>query len=495
MSNGLVNYGILKPELATSFATGFEEARERNKLREQQERANKLAEIQLRAAQRGEQDVLAEREAYRRAGTITNLPQELMAAGLGKQAIAAEETLRKRQSEILQKKKAEEEMGQLLLRRVYTEGTRQSVNDAIAEAEKLGIQVGPIKNLFDRTPDSDIARVAFSLAEGPKSLEQSTVQLPGGGTSIQPKYVVGAQPAAQAAPVMPSMPAGVPGQTAPTRATGLNALALPAPGAATFAGVPAIQGAIAMPGGGRYFPPAMTPQQQEAAARDQQRVALEQRRVELAEKEQARKEAGLAEPLSVKDRQKREATYPQATSAMKGFEAKSDNFVKDLQMLRDHPGLGEITGILAGRIGTALTDQGRAALALYNKVTAKGGFQALQDMREASKTGGALGNVSNQEGRQLVASFAAIDRTQNAKDVQAALNAAISDVEGAKARMREAYDATYEYRTQNAPAAKETAKETRKPQLSARDQQALDWANANPGDPRAAQIKQHLGVR
>jgi len=198
-----------------------------------------------------------------------------------------------------------------------------------------------------------------------------------------------------------------------------------------------------------------TPQQQEAAARDQQRVALEQRRVELAEREQARKEAGLAEQLSAKERQKREATYPQATSAMKGFEAKSDNFVKDLQMLRDHPGLGEITGILAGRIGTALTDQGRAALALYNKVTAKGGFQALQDMREASKTGGALGNVSNQEGRQLVASFAAIDRTQNAKDVQAALNAAISDVEGAKARMREAYDATYEYRTQNAPSSTE----------------------------------------
>ena len=27
------------------------------------------------------------------------------------------------------------------------------------------------------------------------------------------------------------------------------------------------------------------------------------------------------------------------------------------------------------------------------------------------------------------------------------------------------------------------------------DRQALDWANANPNDPRAAQIKQRLGVR
>ena len=29
--------------------------------------------------------------------------------------------------------------------------------------------------------------------------------------------------------------------------------------------------------------------------------------------------------------------------------------------------------------------------------------------------------------------------------------------------------------------------------LSATDQQALDWANANPKDPRAAQIKTRLG--
>jgi hypothetical protein len=33
------------------------------------------------------------------------------------------------------------------------------------------------------------------------------------------------------------------------------------------------------------------------------------------------------------------------------------------------------------------------------------------------------------------------------------------------------------------------------PRLSAEDQRALNWANSNPNDPRAAQIKQNLGVR
>jgi len=149
--------------------------------------------------------------------------------------------------------------------------------------------------------------------------------------------------------------------------------------------------------------------------------------------------------LPPKEIQKREATFPQATSAVKAIETKSDSFIKDLEKLRKHPGLSQITGLVQGRL-PAVTGEGRAAQALYDKIVAKGGFQALQDLRDASKTGGALGNVSNQEGKQLTASFAAIDRRQNAKDVQAAIDQAIDDIKGTKTRVREAYDQTYEYR-------------------------------------------------
>lgn len=197
--------------------------------------------------------------------------------------------------------------------------------------------------------------------------------------------------------------------------------------------------------------------------------------------------ASAQESIPPKEIQKREAAYPQATSAVKGFEAKSESFVKDLQALRDHPGLPEITGVIAGR-APGITKNGRAAQALYDKILAKGGFEALQQMREASKTGGALGNVSNQEGKQLQASFAAIDRRQDAADVRAALDMAISDVEGARVRMREAYDDTYSYKSAGKPAA------SLKGNLSPMDKQALDWANSNPKDPRAAKIKQRLGM-
>jgi hypothetical protein len=158
---------------------------------------------------------------------------------------------------------------------------------------------------------------------------------------------------------------------------------------------------------------------------------------------------GPAAPgLSNKDIQKREAVFPQATQAVKGFESKSDLFIKDLERLRDDPGLNQITGPIYGRT-PSVSQAGSRAQALYDKIFAKGGFQALQDMREASKTGGALGNVSNEEGRRLEKSIVGgLDRTQNIKDVRNNINELIQEIRTSKSRVREAYDSTYEYRTQ-----------------------------------------------
>jgi len=155
--------------------------------------------------------------------------------------------------------------------------------------------------------------------------------------------------------------------------------------------------------------------------------------------------ASATEGLAPKEIQKREAALPAATSAVNGFDTKAKSFIKDLIALRDDVGLDQITGPIYGRIGRVSRERIRAQ-ALYDKIVAKVGFQALQNLRAASKTGGALGNVANQEGKQLTASFAAIDRRQNAADVQAAIDQAISDIEGARTRTREAYDSTYSYK-------------------------------------------------
>jgi hypothetical protein len=160
--------------------------------------------------------------------------------------------------------------------------------------------------------------------------------------------------------------------------------------------------------------------------------------------------AKAIEGLTPQMRQNLEKSYPQATTSLRGHISKTASFIKDIEALRDSAGLDSITGFAAGR-APGFTDAGRAAVALYDKVVAKGGFQVLQDMRDMSKTGGALGNISDRENTQLKAAFAAIDRKQSADDVRLALNNLILELKGSVGRVKDAYDLTYEYKKANVP--------------------------------------------
>jgi len=163
--------------------------------------------------------------------------------------------------------------------------------------------------------------------------------------------------------------------------------------------------------------------------------------------------AKAIEGLTPQMRQNLEKSYPQATASLRGHISKTASFIQDIEALRNSEGLDSITGFAAGR-APGFTAAGRAAVALYDKVVAKGGFQVLQDMRDMSKTGGALGNISDRENTQLKAAFAAIDRKQSADDVRAALDNLIIELKGSVGRVKDAYDLTYEYRKANvAPSA------------------------------------------
>ena len=160
--------------------------------------------------------------------------------------------------------------------------------------------------------------------------------------------------------------------------------------------------------------------------------------------------------LSPKEIQAREAKFPQANLAVKSFESKSDEVLRDIERLRNHPGLKSITGIVYGRT-PSVTKEGREAQALYDKIVSGLQFKELQDMRNASPTGGALGNVSNQEGQQLRQAAGALDRTQEAGSVQDELDRIAGSIRGSKSRVREAFDLTYEYKPGSAAPATSSA--------------------------------------
>ncbi len=160
--------------------------------------------------------------------------------------------------------------------------------------------------------------------------------------------------------------------------------------------------------------------------------------------------------ITPKEVQTREAKFPAATAAVKGAIADNTQLEADLLALKDHPGLAGITGVVYGRT-PSVTEAAREAQAKLDKILARGGFQELAKMRAASPTGGALGNVSDTEGRYLRSAFGALDRTQSTASFQKAIDDAVTELQGSRGRIKDAYDNTYEYRTQNqAPAASPT---------------------------------------
>ena len=279
MANSLIDFGITQPDVALQ---PFERARQQAR----QEQANQLAALQLRQAQRGEEEALAQREAYKSADPV----KALFAAGLGTQAIAAAKAMQEQRA--AQAKQIEEDLklGRGIAERVYATGQaaeatapgsgKEAMLSALKQFHGRGIDLSQDINEISSLADSQQAlEHVFNRSQQLKDLSENlVVQLPGGGTAVEPKITRRGAPAAapmptpaaapMAAPMAsPAMPAGIPGQTPMTR-NALAQAALPAPGMPT--------GAVPTPTGGRYYPPAMTPQQQAAEARAQRSLELQE---------------------------------------------------------------------------------------------------------------------------------------------------------------------------------------------------------------------------
>ena len=189
--------------------------------------------------------------------------------------------------------------------------------------------------------------------------------------------------------------------------------------------------------------------EQRGISRGQLKVS--QRNAAVNEAAEARQAANVDAPLAPKERQKREAAYPKASAAFRSATTELDTQIKDLEFLRNHPGLSGITGLVYGNT-PAITADAREAKALLKTILARGGFQALASLRAASPTGGAVGNVSDTEGRYLRDSYAPLDTSQDTDSFQRGLDRAIAQAKSSKLNIQQAYDDTYSYRQGAAPA-------------------------------------------
>lgn len=114
--------------------------------------------------------------------------------------------------------------------------------------------------------------------------------------------------------------------------------------------------------------------------------------------------------------------------------------------LKDHKGLSYITGKYAGRVpiaGALYSQDASNAQAIMETIKSQVFINALQAMREASKTGGAVGNVSDREGDRMENAWTALSQSQDTETFKKRMQELIDQIDSSTEAVSSAYRQTY----------------------------------------------------
>ena len=116
-----------------------------------------------------------------------------------------------------------------------------------------------------------------------------------------------------------------------------------------------------------------------------------------------------------------------------------DRLASEANRVLNHPGLNGNYGWRGSLWNIPGTDAANAA-ALIDTLKTQSAFTTLQDMRNASKTGGALGAVSDRENAMLQEAIASLNKSQSVEQVRENLSRIIKFTEQSKERIASVYN-------------------------------------------------------
>lgn len=155
--------------------------------------------------------------------------------------------------------------------------------------------------------------------------------------------------------------------------------------------------------------------------------------------------------MTPKDRAKLEASRPAETAGAKGLMLQLDNTLFQIDKLDKSPGLSNITGPVMGRTPNISGDATNSQ-AYLDTLKSQIGVQVLQAMREASKTGGAVGNVTEKEWPILQNQLAALQQSQTTDQFRTNLGVVRTTIRNMRGNALKAFEDNYgklDYRTPN----------------------------------------------
>ena len=234
----------------------------------------------------------------------------------------------------------------------------------------------------------------------------------------------------------------------------------------------------------------MSPGTAESNRIAQGNLEVNQGKLKVMQDEAALKASG-GKPLTQLQQQKQRKDMAADTTMVASAKSTADELEKVAdelvgnpeKKLQPHPGLGGITNWSS--LVPNLPDSD-AAKAQQKLDTFKGKVAALG--RQMQSQNGKLGNMAVQEWKIVADAIQNINPRAGNLDEQ--MRDVVRQAREFANRQKEAHDLTYEnVQTPTAASGGKPAART----TSSQDKEALDWANKNPNDPRAAAIKQLHG--
>jgi hypothetical protein len=152
--------------------------------------------------------------------------------------------------------------------------------------------------------------------------------------------------------------------------------------------------------------------------------------------------AAAAAQVTAKGQAQRKLDAPLAREKLSGVTSGYDRMIDSVDQILNSPGLERAVGLgsyVPGIRGGSKTD----AEALITTLKSQIGFNVLQNMRDMSKTGGALGQISDKEEELLQNNLAALSTAQSPAQFRDQLQRIKQFAEASKARMQVAYDNQY----------------------------------------------------
>jgi hypothetical protein len=159
----------------------------------------------------------------------------------------------------------------------------------------------------------------------------------------------------------------------------------------------------------------------------------------------------IIDQVTPKEKQILLVAQPQARTSAETSLQNIDRLINVSKELQDHPGLPNIVGKVNQFSLFDTSKEATGARALQSTLVKQAAVSALQSMREASKTGGAVGAVTEGEWPILEQQLAALDKAQSSGDYKTALTNLQNQLHSSAKRIKSAYESTYGILDYSAP--------------------------------------------